>query len=518
MVDMGMGMGMSNYYFRIILITIVLSIFSVNLKAQTTVAENLKGLFLFSPSITASETWTDNISLNSNVRESGWISTISPGLNVRSTSGIIKGSLNYSLNYLNYSNGGNNNSLQNSLNSLFNVEVIDGHGYADFSGVISQQTISAFSLQTNNLNGNLNSNKTEVSSYSFSPYYKGRLASFFNYEARYRLATTKAKSSNNFSSNDSTTSLNLTSDNFFGKVNWGLDINHQIISHKINPETKLTSLNTSLNYPVFDKLSLTLSAGRQSQNYSSTTNDNSWTSGAGFSWSISEMTKFAANVEKNPLGRMHSLDFEHRTPRTNWRVSDVKSVSLNNSRNFPQNGNNYDLLFNQFSSIEPDVNKRSQLVNNYMLLNGITSNSTPVNGYLTSGTSIQRTQNISFALLGIRDTVTFTATRSTGDRVGLSTLALDDFSSFNSINQEGVSIMFSHRLTENTVISNQLSKQKTLGDVNSQNSEIKSLNITASTRISSKANLSLSARRSIFSSTSFPYKETAITSSLAVQF
>ncbi len=488
--------------------------------AQTSSNQNssLGGLFLLSSNVSITETWTDNISLANGVRESGWISTVSPGLALRSTSGRIKGNLNYSLNFVNYSNGGNKNSSQNSLNSNANIELIDGHGYIDLSGVISQQTISAFSVQSNSLNAISNPNRTEVSTYSISPYYKGNLSSFLSYQARHRLTTTSAKNANAFSTDDSATTLNLNSDNFLGKLSWGLDLNQQSTSRVNNPDVEIFSLNTSLRYPLFDKFSLSVSAGRQNQNYSSVNKVSSWTSGAGLNWSISDVTKISASMENNPLGKMHSLNFEHRTPRTSWRVSDVKSVSLNNTKNSSSSTSNFDLLFNQFASIEPDINKRIQLVNNYMLLNGISSSASTLNGYLTSGTSVQRAQNISFALLGIRDTITLTATRSNGKRIATTSSSFDDFSNSGSILQEGISVAYTHRLTENTVVSNQISKQKTQGDTALLGSEVKSINLTASTRIGQKTNFSISARHSVSSGSSFPYKETAVTGSLAVQF
>ena len=60
--------------------------------------------------------------------------------------------------------------------------------------------------------------------------------------------------------------------------------------------------------------------------------------------------------------------------------------------------------------------------------------------------------------------------------------------------------------------------QKIYGNSESQNSELKSNNISASTRVGSKAYFTLSARHSISSSSSFPYKETAVTGNLTVQF
>ncbi|WP_367847262.1 TIGR03016 family PEP-CTERM system-associated outer membrane protein [Rhodoferax sp. WC2427] len=500
-------------------VLVVLLCIATNSNAQESLPtpSNLGGIFHVSPSLSLTETWTDNLSLENGSKKSGWITEISPGLNIRSGSGRVKGYLNYSLNILNHSGGQGKNSLQNSLNSSVNIEAIDRHGFVDISGVITQQTISAFSIQNSNLDS-INSNKTEVSTYSLAPYYRGRLSKYIDYEARYSLTTTRAKSANNFSSDSKASSISLNGDEFFGRLSWTLGLNRQIISRNSAPDTEVDSVRASLNYPIVSNLVVSVSGGRERQNYTSTGKVGSWTSGMGLNWSVSEMTKISANIENNPLGKMHSLNFEHRTPRTSWRLSDVRSVSMSNGINPSSLGGNYDLLFNQFSSIEPDPIKRAQLVNSYLQTYGINPNSVALNGYLTSGTSLQRAQNISFALLGLRDTITFTASRSTGKSVSTSPSLIDDFSNSSSIRQNGLTIAYTHRLTPDTTISNQISIQKTSGQLDSQKSEVRSANISASTRVGPKAYLTVSARRSVSASGSFPYSEAAVTGNLTVQF
>lgn len=504
---------------KLIFIYIIFLGISKNSSAQMALSgiSNLNGLFHLSPRLSLTETWTDNLSLENGNKKSGFITEVSPGITIRSGSGKIKGNLNYSLNMLNYSDDKNKNSLQNSLNSSVNIEAIDRHAFVDLTGVINQQTISAFSVQNANLN-NINSNKTEVSTYSLTPYFHGNISDIIEYEARYSLTTTRAKNVNNFSSDNRSTSVNINGDDFFGKLSWSLGLNRQIVSRQTTSDTKADRLSISIRYPLINAFIISASGGREIQNYTSTDAKGSWTSGIGLNWSLSEMTKISTNIENNPLGKMHSFNFEHRTPRTSWRVSDVKSVSMSNSQSASNFGSNYDLLFSQFSSIEPDPVKRDQLVSNYLQTYGITQNSTTVNGYLTSATSLQRSQNVSFALLGLRDTITFTASRSTGKSIGASTYLADDFVKSSSIRQSGFTAAYTHRLTTDTVLSNQISIQNTHGELDSQTSKVRSANINASTRVGIKAYLTVSARHSISSSGSFPYKETAITSNLTLQF
>ena len=498
--------------------------FGINANAQINSIENsnASGTFFITPTFSATETYTNNISLASNAKNSGFISEVSPGINILSGTGRVKGYLNYSLNLINYNGGQGSNLLQNTLNSSAAIEVIDGHGFINVSGVISQQTISAFSTQ--GINNNLNPNKTEVSTYNISPYYRGQLSNFIDYEAKYSLSKTQAKSLENYSSYDNLASLNLNGNEYFGKLSWSLGANRQVVlrnanaNANANANTVIDKLNVSFNYPIISKLILSISGGREIQNYTSTIKESSWTSGAGLNWSMSERTKLFANVESSPLGKLHSLNFEHRTPRTSWRINDTKNVSVSNNKNSATFGNNYDIVFNQFSSVEPDPIKRIQLVNNFLRTNGINPDATVINGYLKSGTSIQHSKNISFSLFGIRDTITLTAAKINTNKVINSILATNDFNNSNPIRQSGLTVTYTHRLTENTVFNNQFSIQKITGEVSSQNTELKSVNVSASTRIASNIYLTLSARHSTSSNTIFPYKETALIGNLAVQF
>ena len=495
-----------------------ISINALSVNAQSVSSSpRLEGSVYISPKFSLTETWTNNLSLDNNVSKSGWITEISPGISARSGSGKIKGYLNYSLNVFNHNKNNANNSFQNSLDSSTNIELVDGHGFLNLTGVIAQKTVSAFSIQNSNFN-NLNANKTEVSTYSLTPYYRGKVSRFLGYEAKYSLTTTRAKNEDNFSSNTNIASIAINGDDFFGKLSWILSANHQIVSRDNSEDTKVDSLKISINYPIINNLIFSVSGGREIQNYTSVAQKSSWTSGMGINWAISETTKLSLGIENNPLGKMHSLNFEHRTPRTSWRFSDTKSTSFSTAVNSSSLNGNFDLLFNQFSSIESDPIKRAQLVNNYLQAYGIDRNSTAVNGYLTSGTSLQRAQSLSFALLGIRDSITLTAVRSNGKSVFNSSTLVDDFSNSDLIKQDGVTASYTHRLTSDTVVSNQISVQKTYGQLNSQYSKTKSANVSLSTRVGSQAYLILSARQSVSSSASFPYKETAVTGSLTVQF
>ena len=469
------------------------------------------------PRLYLGETWSNNLSLKSGDGDSGWISEISPGIRVDSKSGRVKGYVDYSLHQYIYS-GNTKNSLQNLLASSASAEVLDNFAFVDMSAAISQQTISAFGPQSV-ASGLSNSNKTEVSTYNVSPYLRGRFLNKANYEARYGFSSTRAKTLESANTNQSLYSLIMNGDELFGKLRWGTSASRQESTRNNGEETQIDDLKVSLTYSLDRQLSFSVTKGRETANYIVSQKQSYGTSGFGVNWSPAETTRFSFNAENKLLGRMHQLTIEHRTPRTSWTYSDSKNVSISNSNTLNSTSSTlYDLLFIQFSSIEPDPIKRAQLVRDFLKSNGLTSDPSTVNGYLTSSTSVQRTKDLSFMLLGIRDTVRFSITKSAGHSINGSSLRVDDFSNSNNIRQNGLSVSYSHRLTQDSSLSSQYSLQRIYGDVVTQGSRTKSISLNISSKLSQKIFATVGARRVLSSSTATPYQETAVLGSLTVQF
>ncbi|SDO42073.1 uncharacterized protein, PEP-CTERM system associated [Rhodoferax sp. OV413] len=469
------------------------------------------------PRLSLGETWSNNVSLKSGSGDSGWISEISPGIKFNRSSGRIRGYVDYSLHQYIYS-GNSKNSLQNLLASSASAEVLDNFAFIDVSAAISQQTISAFGSQSV-ASGLSNSNKTEVSTYNISPYLRGRFLNNANYEARYGFSSTRAKTLESANSNQNQYSLAVNGDELFGRLRWGTNISRQENTRSNGEKTQVDDLKLSLTYSLNRQLSFSATTGRETANYVVAEKQSFRTSGYGVNWTPAETTKLSFNAENKLLGKMHRLTIEHRTPRTSWAFNDSKNVSVSSSNTLNAGtGSLYDLLFLQFSSIEPDPIKRAQLVRDFLQNNGLISDPSTINGYLTSSASIQRTKDLSFMLLGVRDTVGFSITRSVGQSINGSSVNVDDFSRSGNIRQNGLSATYSHKLTPDTSLSSQYSIQRTYGDTVTQGSKIKSINLNISSKISQKMFATVGARRVLSSSTVNPYQETAVLGSLTVQF
>ena len=471
------------------------------------------------PRLSVSETLTNNVSLTSVGRQSEQITEISPGIQIVSDGGRLKGFLDYSLRQVMYAQNSSGRSSRNALNTFGTFEAVDHWAYLDFSGNIAQQAISAFGAQSpSGLSSN--SNLTESRSFRLSPYLRGKLSTFADYEARYSLNTSRSQSSlaSDVTTNEAVVRLNGQTPS--ARLGWSMDASRQNTRFGAGRTTEADTLRGNLNYSVNPQLNLTFTGGREANNYTTINKNSSFISGFGLNWNPSETTKLAGSRQNRSFGSSHSVLFEHRTARTVWRFNDSKDVSASpNQTGFASLGSVYELYFSQFASVEPDPIRRAALVNNFLQVNGINPNATAVGSFLTSALSLQRRQDLSFALLGQRDTITFIANRSEGLRLDTVVGGVnDDLSNSAAVRQRGLSVNLAHRLTPETSLTVVASLQKATDAQGLQNTSTKSVNVNVATRVGTHSTAILGARRVVFESLSAPYTESAITGTLNIQF
>ena len=139
--------------------------------------------FSIVPSLSLSETLTDNSRLTSTDKQTDLVTQVTPGIRITSNGGRVKGFLDYSLTGLAYARSSSSNEFQSSLNSVVKVEAIENWAFVDATANISQQSVSAYGTRSTD-STLVNSNRTEVRTLTLSPYLTGKLASFADYDVR----------------------------------------------------------------------------------------------------------------------------------------------------------------------------------------------------------------------------------------------------------------------------------------------------------------------------------------------
>ena len=437
------------------------------------------------PRVSISETFTDNVRLGSSNQQAEQITELKPGINIQNNAPRLKGYFDFSLSQLAYAQGSSSNRSQKSLSTSETLEAIDKWAFIDFNGAISQLTISAFGSQSVGNTG-VNDNKTQVSSYRVSPYIQGTLGSFARYDARLSRTLTQsaAETGSGVASNAGT--LKISGDSAFKALAWSTDVSRQSVDYSAGRSTEDEQWNLGLTYSVTPQFSVSANGGHESSNFTGAEKQGNGTSGFGISWVPSERTKLSASRNQRAFGEAHAVSFEHRTARTTWRYSDTKDVS--------EAPGQLSLLANTLPITAPVVS-----------------------GFITNALSLQRRQDVSVSLQGVRDTVTLTATQSESSRVDSVSSSVDDLSN-SVVRQQGFSANYTHRLSPDSELGVLVAEQKTSGVSSLQESNLKQLNLNLSAKVGKNANATVGVRRVLFDSIAAPYGETAITITLTVQF
>lgn len=470
------------------------------------------------PTLSISQTATDNSRVNTGRGQSDFITQVSPGLQVRKTAGRVQGALNYSLTGIVYARNSDENNFQNTLNAFATAEVVSDRAFIDVTGNVSRQLVSAFGTQlADNTQGN--DNQADVATFSVSPYVRGSLSGLVEYEGRLSHTTSNADGTNVSDSTVSGASLQLSGGNPRRLVSWSATAGRQIYDFSEGRETESDTVRGVLTFAINPQFSVFAIGGRESNNFTDLEKEARNTHGFGFNWFPTDRTRFTAERERRFFGDSHSVLFEHRMRRSAIRFSSSRDVTTDaerfSSRSF---GTTFDLFFLQFASIEPDPVRREQLVNNFLRANGISPTAVVVGGFLSSGVTLDRRQELSFTLLGVRDTVTFLASQSDSSRLDTVVQAEDDFSDSSFIEQRGFSVNWARRLTPISSLNLGLSQQKTTGSLDDQETELRSIALTWSSRLGPRTTVSLGARRSEFDSSTDPYDENAVTGSISMTF
>lgn len=470
------------------------------------------------PRMVVTETWTDNLRL-SNARQSEQITELSPGIRVNVNKARIKGFFDYALTGVVYAQATALSHNVNALSSALSLEAVDNTVFVDASGSISQQAVSAFGTQSLD-NTSINANRTEVSTYRISPYVQGRVGDVASYQVRYSRAITSSAAANAPGVATDQWSLGLKGGGGgFRSVNWTVDASRQSVSYSAGRATENDSYSLGLSYAITPQFSVSVDAGAETNNYTSLNKQTDTMSGLGLSWSPLDSTRLSANQRHHAFGDTFQINFDHRTGRTVWHFSDSREVTQTPTQQSSASlGSAYDLYYAQFAGQEPNPVARAQLVNAYLQTYGIAPNTVVSTGVTASSLSLQRRQQLSFAILGVRDNITFIATQSESNRLDPLTLAIDDFTSAASVRQQGLSINLAHRLTPAYSLGLLVSQIGTTGTLSSQSTTLKSVNFSLTGKIGKQSSGTLGLRKGEFDSSVAPYSETAMTIALNLQW
>ena len=290
---------------------------------EDTAAPSGKPSWLITPSVSGSLTMTDNARPGQGQKQSDFITSVTPAVRIDGKGGRVSGNLNFSWQQNFYANESQYNNDQTNLSATGKAELVEQLLFMDANASIAQHANSVFATQSVG-NELVNNNRGTTTSYQWSPYIQGYLWGNVGYELRYR--NTQTTSDTGVYATGSGVDSQAWSGRLSGRtplalLGWSLTAEDQSVKYAFR-DTKSTRVLGALEYRFDPQLKFNVSAGQESDNYSSFDLQNRTVSGYGLDWAPTERTLLKLAKEKRGFGNGHTIDFSHRTSRTSsWSFS-----------------------------------------------------------------------------------------------------------------------------------------------------------------------------------------------------
>ena len=145
------------------------------------------------PRIELREAFTDNARQTARDRKSDFVTTISPGIGVTSKGAGLKLDLDYALGYDAYLRQDDLNGVRHDLRGTGTAELLPDQLMVDFGAFAGQSPVLARGTASAIDRRQADGGAAQFYSYAVSPYWRTRLGSWADGEARYRFGQTLAR-------------------------------------------------------------------------------------------------------------------------------------------------------------------------------------------------------------------------------------------------------------------------------------------------------------------------------------
>ncbi|NMG63914.1 TIGR03016 family PEP-CTERM system-associated outer membrane protein [Azoarcus indigens] len=415
------------------------------------------------PSVQTRLTWTDNGGASRDSKESDWIAEVTPSLAVSRRGGRFNGNMNAQFRNTFHTNDSKGDTSYLAFQGRGELEAVEDLFYVDMGGSISRNNLSAFSGRA--ASDDLNTSKNdETRTWSLAPRLQFRFGDTatakLGYMSRWYDGGNNLKGSRLGQWTGQV--MDPAPQRLFG---WGVDYTRSEteFDNSVNARGIQEAGRATLYINVTPQFRLRAIAGHESNDYGAGNKQSGAIYGGGFDWEASERSRLSATIEDRVFGTGYNFSFDHRTARTQWRLSYMRDVTST-----VQSFSSEPLIEAQCRAIadsgmewngwqlDPDVMYALCMAN----LGASSAQNVVSNAYF-----LQRSLRGSVTLLGERNSLTLSVTRSQRSSLNaISGLPVgDDFALSTSIKTSAASASFSHRLTPITSLISTLTRSRTEG-------------------------------------------------------
>jgi len=270
----------------------------------------------FTPSVSVTEYYSDNILLASKGQEQGeFVTELSPAFNLQMTGNRFNANVNYQLQHLLYQKESNRNQTFNQLTATTSTELTADYLYIDVNANHTQQIIDANqTISSNNIA--ITGNRTNVSSISLSPSFRH---SFDKLDANVRYTYSKLdyRRDELINSEQSGTNIRFNSPIRGIGVTWALNYTQQKNNYETGSDSEYKQGSIDLGYRFSPRSSVYASSGKEENTFSVSNNqdidDSFWS--LGLNWQPSSRDSVSLSFGERYFGKTQSFNWRHNARR-----------------------------------------------------------------------------------------------------------------------------------------------------------------------------------------------------------
>jgi uncharacterized protein (PEP-CTERM system associated) len=490
----------------------------------TQAAPVLAAEWRFTPELTLRETYSDNITLApSGSEQSGFVTEIAPGFTITGKGRRSQLRATYQARSINYSNNAGGSRVQNYLTADGKTELIDDLLFVDGMANIGSYSTSPFGPQALD-SAYATGNRSEVRTYTISPYARQRFGSFAQGELRYTHQGVSSDTGGFSNYNSDRVNFNLNSGESFRVLGWDVVGSRQQSRYSDLDSVTSDYINGTLRYKLTDQFTLTGSGGYERYTYQ-TAGDSpagaSWS--VGFDWKPSPRTSLAATAGRRFYGNAYSLNGVHRSRYTTWNLSYNEDITTAQQQLANSGSVSTSSFLNQaFLANIPDPVARAQAVDAFIRATGLPATLANGSQGLSNRYFLQKRLQASVALTAGRSTGVLTAfeTQRQPQSVGTSSALTGGNALYNDdTRQRGVSGLFSQRLSPITTVNLNAQFYRTTSLLTTVTDDNKLVTLGLSHQLSPKVTGTVELRRyqGTFNQAGTDFRENAISAYLSMR-
>ncbi|MBK1672774.1 TIGR03016 family PEP-CTERM system-associated outer membrane protein [Ectothiorhodospira shaposhnikovii] len=290
------------------------------------------GSWDFTPRVSVSQTYTDNVNLapRSEDKESDSVSQLNTGFSLQRSGGRTDLSLGYNLQSLAYWQDDGRNTVYHQFAGDSTTTLIRETLFLDASATYGQRLLDGRDgFAGDNI---VTSERADVARYSVSPYWRQGFGSFATGEVRYTWDKVDYQSGDITRNNSENQRIQATlnSGPRFTTVGWGLSYSWDESTYDDGTDVTLESLEALVRLNLSSQFSVYAAGGQERNDYNRAVgnaepDDTFWR--AGFTWLPGPRTSLDAFYGERFFGDTYGLTFSHRFRHATWRVGYSESIT-----------------------------------------------------------------------------------------------------------------------------------------------------------------------------------------------